>query len=491
MRSKARDNINKKSLKLSSTIGLIRYHSIIDVRQQYWSYLMDKLLKPKVVKKISITRDILVISMVLAFVGNFFIASYANIKPTEALIFNSNDGWCNPQTEGIGEHCFGDFAHGTLQDFKTPWTNNPQLAYPPLAISYFKLFYKLKTIFPNSILPLVLHLALMMIAILFPVLHLRYRKKITTRRALMIASAVVSMSPILMSIDRGNNQIFLLPLLYLFYFYSLRGQNNLCSLLIALMALWRPQMFLLVLIFIPNRQWKILLKTTLLSMALTLLSFLFFPWDKFRINVFQWLNNAQGYQNVQAIPSNFPTNWSFTNSFLTLVETLNRIILGSPSQPLTFGGGTVQILNVFFLIAIVMNLFIRKDYNKFKNLVVITCLPILVPGVSYGYYLSLLIVPMIYVMAFLFETNIPQKNHESHSLYIYVNEVFSQKFSSLITQLMMLFVFVPWPLSSRLLNNDYEDQATALSITWQFAPAIFLIWFFSTLVSTISRTRNE
>jgi hypothetical protein len=491
MQRKDRDNLHKKSLKLTSIVGLVRYHSIVDVRQPYWSYLMDKLLKPKVVKKITITRDILVISMVLAFVGNFFIASYANIKPTEALIFNSNDGWCNPQTEGIGEHCFGDFAHGTLQDFKTPWTNNPQLAYPPLAISYFKLFHELKMVFPNSILPLVLHLALMMIAILFPVLHLRYKRKITTRRALMIASAVFSLSPILMSIDRGNNQIFLLPLLYLFYFYSLRGQKNLCSLLIVLMVLWRPQMFLLVLIFIPNRQWKMLLKTTVLSTATTLLSFLFFPWDKLHINVFQWLNNAQGYQNVQAIPSNFPTNWSFSNSLLTVIETLHRIIFGNSNQPLIFGGNIVQILNVFFLIAIVMILFTRKNHNEFKNLVVVTCLPILVPGVSYGYYLSLLIVPATYVMAFLFNSNIPQKEHESHSFYMYVNEVFSQKFSSLVTPVMIFFVFVPWPLSLRLLNNNYTDQATALSITWHFAPSIFLIWFFSNLVSTISRTRNE
>jgi hypothetical protein len=96
---------------------------------------------------------------------------------TESLIFSVNDGWCNPISDGIGNHCFGDFYNFMSGDIFKPWTE-VKTPYPPLAILYFIPYEFIISNFGVTKLILFVHLLFLLFCVIFPVLHLNLSKRI-------------------------------------------------------------------------------------------------------------------------------------------------------------------------------------------------------------------------------------------------------------------------------------------------------------------------
>ena len=447
-------------------------------------------------KNLTFMRDLFFVGMLLALLANFLVSSYANLKPTEMLIFHSNDGWCESDTEGIGNHCFGDFAYGFKQESTSllndsPWTVNKNWTYPPLALLYFKPFYQLKILTGNPSIPLYTHLLISIFCLLFPVLHLFTRKIISLRRSFIISTIILCLAPSLMIIDRGNNLVVLLPFLYLFYIKFLQEKYNVAVVFIALMTIWRPQMFLLSLAFLPRRQWYMIIKTSAMSVAFLVTSFFVYQPGKFIENISAWLENSRNYQGIQTLPSGFPTNWSFANSSSMIFDLLRKLLLNSSDTSLKISAQDVQNLSIIFLLVTGFLLYKSRIRNRFQILIISTLLPILSPGVTFGYYLSLLIIPAILIMTYLLKKEESVNSIEEKFIYQYVVNLLGRGHSRALTAATILLVFVPWPLTSRLWDNSYQDPTSALSITWLAAPVFLLIWFFLNFRTTTASNKEH
>ena len=101
---------------------------------------------------------------------SFFLSSYFQIRLTETLIFKADDGWCNTKSQGIGNHCFGDFSSFMTSKMDDPWSNS-NTAYPPFSIIFFSLFKFIYLLSNESNLALFSYLFLLQISCILPVFY--------------------------------------------------------------------------------------------------------------------------------------------------------------------------------------------------------------------------------------------------------------------------------------------------------------------------------
>jgi hypothetical protein len=145
---------------------------------------------------------------------------------TESLIFSVNDGWCNPISDGIGNHCFGDFYNFMSGDIFKPWTE-VKTPYPPLAILYFIPYEFIISNFGVTKLILFVHLLFLLFCVVFPVLHLNLSKRIKKgTENTVISFAMLLSAPALMAFDRGNNIVMCVPFLYLLFLKTLEKKKS-------------------------------------------------------------------------------------------------------------------------------------------------------------------------------------------------------------------------------------------------------------------------
>ncbi|MFM1786795.1 MAG: hypothetical protein RL228_745, partial [Actinomycetota bacterium] len=107
----------------------------------------------------------------LLFIGSLTLliaGSYLGLRPIEMLSFRSNDGYCDQVTNGIGNHCFGDYQTPMVDDYReNPWVFGN--AFTPSAMSVHAIFAWLKTSFLGPQGSLFLYLFLLIIALSFPI----------------------------------------------------------------------------------------------------------------------------------------------------------------------------------------------------------------------------------------------------------------------------------------------------------------------------------
>jgi hypothetical protein len=157
-------------------------------------------------------------AMYLAFVTTLLTA-YFDLHPIEAISWVINDGWCKIGVEGLGKHCFGDYYYPlTLANLANPWAAS-QIGYPPLALAMWKPFIFIEQLLPGKT-GLILFSATSWICAVFPLIHQRFVLKKLSNGATAFGLLVISVcAPVIVTLDRGNNQLLVLPLFYLFVVY--------------------------------------------------------------------------------------------------------------------------------------------------------------------------------------------------------------------------------------------------------------------------------
>jgi hypothetical protein len=435
-----------------------------------------------------------VLTLFYVFATSFGILlnSYFSLTNTETLILRANDGWCNSPTEGIGIHCFGDFSAALKLNFATPWTFNP-VAYPPLSLAYFRPFAFLLAKYPNQNITLLFHLALMVGALLFPATHLYFTNRVKSKfLALGIGFLCLSSAPGLMALDRGNNQIFILPFLYLFYISIMAGKNSNAVVYGILMTMWRPQMALLGVIFLVIRDWKSVWKWALGSVAGTLLAFGLFPWSDYFVNLKAWFANMFGYQTVQSLPAFAPTNWSFANFVAMLGSFFSSMAHGyipSPGTNYIFPGKYVGYLSIGFLIVcVVIQMRFGRKNSLLQNLIVASSLAILVPGVTFSYYLVILLVPVIFIAVssdIAFSSRKIEGSREWTQLRKGVDSLFETRLRRLLLYSTFISILIPWPLPWRLIGIAINKPEGTIGVNWVFGNIFLVLWFTMLLIGNI------
>ena len=176
------------------------------------------------------------------------LSSYSEFKPTEHLSFYVSDGWCDPAEAGIGGHCFGDFQFPKQLMSETSVLNN-SLGIPhpyfPSTTALHRLFE-----FPSlsDRADLLVYLVVLALVGLIPGLLLGNRLGTFSQKVLALLGLGFLSLPFLIAIDRGNSVMMAVGLAA-FAVQASRGDNARRFVLWAIAAsLVRPQLLLLVII---------------------------------------------------------------------------------------------------------------------------------------------------------------------------------------------------------------------------------------------------
>ena len=176
------------------------------------------------------------------------LSSYGEFKPTEHLSFYVSDGWCDPAEAGVGGHCFGDFAFPKqLMSENSVLNNSFGITHPyfPSTTALHRLFE-----FPSSSdrTDLLLYLVVLAFVGLIPGLLLGNRLEIFSQKLLALLGLGFLSLPFLIAIDRGNTVMMAVGLAALAVQASRADSARMFVLWAIAASLVRPHFLLLVVI---------------------------------------------------------------------------------------------------------------------------------------------------------------------------------------------------------------------------------------------------
>ncbi len=420
-------------------------------------------------------------SMIAMSIGVLY-TSYAGLAYSEIISFLVQDGWCEPKSQGIGVHCFGDFyAPITISSMSNPWSDALNLAYTPLNFSYFNVIASDYVTSLSPKLPLFLNLIFAVFALGFPGFHMILQKAKVGLSGKWILAVMLTSTPSLMMLDRGSNNFLLVPLLYMYYIKVHEGKLKLSFALLVAMSLWKPQMILFGLLFFTKFGLNKSVLAIVTTISSLLLSFMLYP-RSMTASILDWIGNSREYQTYAPSPS--IGNFSFA-SFAGLLDSLGNKI-SDPSQPFSLIENSLSINEVslislmFGFIAFGTLFLVRNRISSNYQFLAVTIFFLQLPGTTFGYYMVLLILPLIFMV----------RDNEFEQ----VSSQF-QKWSYLLYGL-LLFVIVPaWPVSLRTLGLHIDGVAISLGINWTVAHvllsllSLFLVFDFSRKSLTLVKVR--
>jgi hypothetical protein len=408
--------------------------------------------------------------IVVAF--GLLITSYLGLNYSESISAVVDDDWCSSKLEGVGIHCFSDFYQiSQFSKLDIPWLNGTP--YTPISIFIMKIISNDFFISISIKLPLFINQILLIGCIIFPFIYHWKNLNTTEKYSNKFLLIIIGFStPVLMTFDRGNSVYLLFPFMY-FIFKGFLSENYMqVAMLIGLAGIIRPQMMMLVLIFLPMINWKAVIISLGTFMVGLLASFLLFPGNLFS-NAARWLQNISSYQTYTDIPS--LRNYSFAN-FIGLLKGSFEVMLQNKQLAEAFrppiSSNYVTIISVIFLsISVVWILILRNKLTRFEILFICSLVTILTPGTSFGYYLILLVVPMMFL-------TIDYSNNSSKIHFTMINNVvFRAHF-----YLLYLALVPPWPFQWGMFDlqvkdvwSNYGVSGTVVSVVLALLPLNFFI----------------
>ena len=325
-------------------------------------------------------------SLTLAFVGLSFIGilvlgNYYDQPITQALSFTVQDN--ERFDSGLGLHSFGDYQEIRYalptEQYPNVWINS-KFAYPPTALipNYFA---KLIQIEFGVQISLYVYLFALICCLSVPALYAARTIETTTGKILTLLLLTIFAQPVIMTFDRGNSVAFALPFIFFFALNFLRQRIYLASLFLVSATAIRPQFILLGLAFLITRRTKAIMASTISSISIFFVSFLFMP-GQYSTNIQSWYSNLQNFAKGSRMNSIFPANLSLSTSFGGLI---------SPAW--------YSKLMVALLIFIILIFFIfRTSGDRPRVLIVSLSLPTLIPEITYGYYSNFVIILATFII---------------------------------------------------------------------------------------------
>ena len=304
------------------------------------------------------------------------LAGFFNIDVFGSFIYKSDDGWCRSATEGIGDHCFGDWNERIAEnffDFQYPSFSSSLETSPlgPYVTGMFNFLGQITS--PKNLLYIALLLGLV-----FGFLTVRALVDSPLPRQLLTFFVVlVGGYPWLVAIDRLHLFVFVLPFFALAIRDSIQNNRVLLGRSLLILALFKPHFALLLLVFANSREWKFFLKYSALSVigVITLIA-LPAPLPITRIN--QYVLNLLYMSDYRpAGTTAYPPNISIRRMLEVLLSSFNISI-----------NQLMLISIVFSSIAIFLCIFLR--YRGYFH-TLIQLLPLVVLGFN-GY------VPVYYLL---------------------------------------------------------------------------------------------
>jgi hypothetical protein len=249
--------------------------------------------------------------------------SYLQFDQYSSRIFWSDDALCDPNTQGLGVHCWSDYYFLIVAlESGNPYSPSETTLYPAAGLAPFMFFKLLTDVTGIPWLGLAAYLFTMTSLISYSV-WIATRGQSFERRVL-IFSALVLLSPaVLATLDRGNSVGFLIPTL-VWLFSSIQNQKSSQTVMaLALLSIIKPHFGVVALAFILAGRVKVGSQALGIGLTLNLLPFFVFWPREFPNNLVIWANTLLEYQDYGNVTAFWPQNISFAQSIYLLFYTLD------------------------------------------------------------------------------------------------------------------------------------------------------------------------
>ncbi len=354
----------------------------------------------------------LTLKATLVSVPSMFVASsYFQVDWPGQLIYKGTDQWCDPATQGVGIHCFGDFSDIYSRDFFSPWTSvAAPVAHPPFSLLIQSAFAAVGVITGIRQVGILLWLTVLGAAVLSPAIWAsRHLPSPSKWLALLVLGTAAT--PTLSLLDRGNSAgLAVLPLLW-FAISMLRGHPRQADIAVVVGSLLRPQLIVLALVYLFRQELFRTIRVVLLSVVALLASFLVYPGDRIA-NLTHWFHNLFGHSGYQSIFDPYPQSLSIMRSLALAAETLWIWLLQKPAQmsdsvfnrsdapvstlrdAINAHATVLSVFGILIVAALTMLVWRRGRRLTSLSLIVLACVgPAIGPRLSFSYYSVFLLVP--------------------------------------------------------------------------------------------------
>lgn len=334
-------------------------------------------------KKLFISFCILLVS--ISFILSLALGSYWDKSITELLSSRVEDGWCNPQIQGFGAHCFGDYQL-PLSNIQSGnyWQGN---AYPPIALTPFFLSSWLLTFLAPQVV-LSFYLFVLFASLAVPAIYVAIKGTLGDLSWVGLLVLCAAAHPVIMTLDRGNNVGLVVPALMVLAF-SVNGSTFAPSFAVAFAAAWRPQYVLLAFVFIGLRQFRRLVMTGLLTFAAYFFGFVFIPGGLSQ-NFRSWFHSVSLHGELGFLVDDGVANVSFARALVQVSRWISKLNADVGELGITyvevsygtwFAPGILLVLTSFIIL-----IRCRTAVNPTVVTVVSLALTAVVIPITFGYY---------------------------------------------------------------------------------------------------------
>lgn len=301
--------------------------------------------------------------------------SYLQTDPFNLLSYVGSDGWCAPETEGIGVHCFGDF-----NQFLEPGKDG--IAFSPIsAPAFLVLNALLAQVSSRAVLIAFLGVQFAMVSVPLVVMA-----RNSSRRELIPDLFVYTLLtlPALTLLDRGNILAWALPGLAAMAVGFLGGNRRLFCVGLVIAAVVKPQFLVLAVVPLIRRDYRTAALASSMAAIATIATFLVFdaPFERFRY----WISALAGYSAGPTQPD--WRNYSWPNLF----EKAARLSGLEPTS--SWIHERLTLVGVGLLLSGLLIAFVRR--HRIADLDLFVAASLLATywvGTVYAYYLMVLLPP--------------------------------------------------------------------------------------------------
>jgi len=332
----------------------------------------------------------------------WILTGYFQQPATQNLSFTPADGWCEPATQGIGIHCFGDFQlPRILIDAPSVWAdpNNIAVGYTPAGLIPHAAAKGLENAGLGVRGSLIAFLVAMAIAMAIPALLTALRGAKSARGPLPLLFFFAAAAPVLIAFDRGNSVGFAVPFLLAFAIFAGRNPRWVAPAAIIAAAAVRPQFVLLAVALIAFKRARDAVAAAVGAALVIGLSFVAWPGDRIE-NIRAWWADLGAYSGSRG-PDEPVINLSAARAVYVLGENLSSgpAFVGSAGRGIQeFAVQNPGLPGIGLLLACIAAFFVRRgSIPRPIPIVIGLALPALVPGLSFGYYLIFAVVVAVII----------------------------------------------------------------------------------------------
>ena len=208
----------------------------------------------------------LTVQLAIAIPVLWAIGSYFNFDVFSSFMYTSKDGWCRSATEGIGDHCFGDWNERIAPNFfdhQFPGYSSSLETSPigPFWTSAINFFASLTT--PRASLYFSLVLAFFVGFVTVQIIS----NSSLPHRLVWFSLVLVGGYPWLVAVDRLHHSVFVLPFFALAVKGSIENNRVILGRSLVVLALYKPHLAILLLVFANSREWRFFFKYSVMAVG--------------------------------------------------------------------------------------------------------------------------------------------------------------------------------------------------------------------------------